>query len=220
MWQIRVVGHLVCACIAALVVAPVSEAEAVCLAPQQQVPAEDVLQFLGNPEGLLHDPAYSSGGARMIARIRDLIASNPATFNVIFALIAKANPEQQTAIGTGSAQAALVCVKTEQAYSTQIQQTMAGIADKDNNALVAFRAVLADAPIGALGGGEGGSGGAGEGETSPFVSSLFASSAYVPWGPYGQKTIGFSANFLSGPIGTPIPGSPPTNRVTQSVSPH
>jgi hypothetical protein len=113
MWQIRVVGHLVCACIAALVVAPVSEAEAVCLAPQQQVPAEDVLQFLGNPEGLLHDPAYSSGGARMIARIRDLIASNRATFNVIFALIAKANPEQQTAIGTGSAQAALVCVKSK-----------------------------------------------------------------------------------------------------------
>jgi hypothetical protein len=136
-------------------------------------------------------------------------------------LIAKANPDQQTAIGTGLAQAALVCVKTDQAYATQIQQDMAGYPDKDNKAVFAFMAVLADAPIGALGGGEGVSGGAGGGELTPFTSSLFASSAYVPWGPYGQKTIGFSGTFLSGPIGNAIPGNPPPgNRVTSSVSPH
>jgi hypothetical protein len=226
MWQFRIVDGVICVCIAALAaIGPVSSAQAVCLAPQQQLPADEVGPFLSNPGALLEDPAYSSGGARLISRIRDLAASNPAALNLLIELIAKANPEQQTAIGTGLAQAALVCVKTDQAYATQIQQTMAGYPDKDNNAVFAFRAVLADAPIGALGGGEGVSGGFAGGPTLPFLSSLFASSAYVPWGPYGQKTIGFSATFLSGPVGTgpvgtPIFGNPPPSQVTHSVSPH
>jgi hypothetical protein len=42
------------------------------------------LQFIRNPEGLLQDPDYNSGGAKMISRSRDLAASNPAAFNVIF----------------------------------------------------------------------------------------------------------------------------------------
>jgi hypothetical protein len=222
MSQFRMVNGVMGACIAALaVVGPVSMAQAACLGPQQQLPANDVAPFLSNPGALLEDPAYSSGGVRMISRIRDLAASDPGTLNVLIDLIAKANPDQQTAIGTGLAQAALVCVKTDQAYATQIQQDMAGYPDKDNKAVFAFMAVLADAPIGALGGGEGVSGGAGGGELTPFTSSLFASSAYVPWGPYGQKTIGFSSTFLSGPIGNAIPGNPPPgNRVTSSVSPH
>jgi hypothetical protein len=220
MRQFRIVDHVLCACIAAFAaVGTVSHAQAACLAPPQQLPTEEVAQFLGDPDAILADSAYIAGGAKLISRIRDLAASNPATLNVIMRLIGKASPDQQTALGTGLAQAALVCVKTDQAYATQIQQTMAGFSDKDNNAVVAFRAVLADAPIGALGGGAGLSGGAAGGETSPSVSSLFASSGYVPWGPYGQKSIGFSANFLSGPIGTAVPGTP-SNRVTSSVSPH
>jgi len=222
MSQFRMVNGVMGACIAVLAaVAPASLAQAACLAPQQQLPANEVAPFLSNPGALLEDPAYSSGGARMISRIRDLAASDPGTLNVLIDLIAIANPDQQTAIGTGLAQAALVCVKMDPPYATQIQQDMATYPDKDNKAVFAFRAVLADAPIGALGGGEGVSGGAGGGELTPFASSLFASSAYVPWGPYGQKTIGFSGTFLSGPIGNVPPGNlPPGNRVTSSVSPH
>jgi hypothetical protein len=221
MWQFRIVEGVICACIAALVaVAPGSPAQAVCLAPQQQLPAAEVEQFLSDPGAVLEDPFYKVRGAKLISRIRDLAASNPAALRVIIDLIAKANADQQTALGTGLAQAALVCVKTDQPYATQIQQTMAAYPDKDNKAVFAFRAVLADAPIGALGGGEGVSGGFAGGGTLPLLSTLFASSAYVPWGPYGQRTVGFAGSFGRVPIATPLTGPPPPNRVTSSVSPH
>jgi hypothetical protein len=219
MWQFRIVEGVICACIAALVaVAPGSPAQAVCLAPQQQLPAAEVEQFLSDPGAVLEDPAYKLGGAKLISRIRVLAASNPAALRVLIDLIAKGNPDQQTALGTGLAQA--VCVKTDQPYATQIQQTMAAYPDKDNRAVFAFRAVLADSPIGALGGGEGVSGGAGEAGTLPLLSTLFASSAYVPWGPYGRRTVGFAGSFGRVPIATSLTGPPPPNQVTRSVSPH
>ena len=61
----------------------------------------------------------------MIARVRDLVASDPSTLNPVIGLLATANFDQATAIGTGLGQAALMVVKTDQAYANQIQDTLA-----------------------------------------------------------------------------------------------
>ena len=141
-------------------------AQAACYTPGGGLPASAVDAFLANPAALLTQ--FPNGGAQMISRIRDLAASNPATLNVLISLVGNANPAQQTAIGTGLGQAALVCVKNDQQYAAQIQQAVA----QTNNTTViaALTAVLGDQPIGAAGGGGGGDGG-GVGQTTPFATS-------------------------------------------------
>src|SRR5882672_5343879 len=83
-------------------------ADAACYGPTQQLPAQVVSDFIANPAALLQQ--YPNGGAQMISRIRDLAASNPTTLAAIMTLIATANKDQKTAVGSGLGQAARVCV--------------------------------------------------------------------------------------------------------------
>jgi hypothetical protein len=88
----------------------------------QALPAQAIQDFLGKPSALLDQ--YPDGGAEMIAKVRDLAASDPATLNPIISLLASANFKQASAIGTGLGQTALMAVKTDQAYANAIQQAL------------------------------------------------------------------------------------------------
>jgi FecR protein len=67
---------------------------------------------------------YPVGGATMIARVRDLIASDPATLKPVVDLLATATENQATAIGSGLGQAAMMALKTDQALANQIQEAI------------------------------------------------------------------------------------------------
>jgi hypothetical protein len=156
---------------AAVMAALAGPAQAACYSTVQALPQADIDAFLGNAADILKQ--NPDGGPAMIARIRDLAASNPATLPVIIGLLANAgiNANQKTAIGTGLGQAAQVCVRGDQAYAAEIQR-LVGLSGSPE-AITALAAVIGDRPIGGLGGGGGGgaggvSGGAG-GPTNSFT---------------------------------------------------
>jgi len=133
-----------------------SPAAAAVYSPQQALPEPAILDFLADPSALLNQ--YPDGGAQMIARVRDLAASDPLTLNAIVELLATANHNQSVAIGTGLGQVALMAVKTDQAYANQIQEAIA-------------KAVAANKARGGgtVGGGTGG--GAGAGSAQPKIGN-------------------------------------------------
>ncbi|MDQ2082043.1 hypothetical protein RA307_17785 [Xanthobacteraceae bacterium Astr-EGSB] len=166
---------------AAALAAGVGSAGAACYAPAQQLPATTVSNFIGSPASLLSD--FPNGGAQMISRVRDLVASNPDALAAIMAQLANANTSQQSAIGSGLGQAARICLRTDQAFATQIQQAIAS--QGTDAAKAAYAAVNPDVQIGAVGaagagGGTGvggptaGIGGGANGSTAPAVSSFGA----------------------------------------------
>lgn len=111
---------------------------------------------------------FPEGGGQMIARIRDLLASDSATLPLVIGLLPNANSEQKSAIGTAFAQAARICIKPDQAYAAQLQQAV--VQTNDQTLMVAYSAAAGDQPIaataiagvalGGLGGGVGGANGA------------------------------------------------------------
>jgi hypothetical protein len=130
--------------------------------PQQALPAATIQSFLANPEGLLSQ--YPDGGALMISRVKDLVASDPATANPILALLRTANPEQASAIGTALGQVALMAVAKDQAFATDLQTKVAQTGN--TSAIVAFSAVVGgDIKLAAATGPGGGAGGGGESQT-------------------------------------------------------
>jgi hypothetical protein len=205
---------------AVLVLAPAGTARAVCFGPQQVLPQVLIDQFLAHPGQVLQQ--NPDGGAAMISALRDLVASSPATLAPVIALLANANPAQATAIGTALGLAAQMCVRTDQAYATQIQQALA--ATNNQPAILAMAAVLGDKPIGALGGGGGGgSPGAGGGQINPIPSGLtgFSTTGISQTFSPGTRTTGtnyFTSSFSAG--GTSITTTTPTPTPTRPVSSH
>src|ERR1700689_2755205 len=80
-------------------------AEAACYSSRQQLPADAVAQFMAEPGQL--QSQYPNGGAPMVSKVRDLVASNPATLPHVLDLSASSNADQIHSIGAGLAQAAL-----------------------------------------------------------------------------------------------------------------
>jgi hypothetical protein len=184
------------------------KAQVACYGQQEQLPAQTVAEFIANPTQLLQQ--FPNGGPEIISKIRDLAASNPTTLPLILNLIGAANAAQIDAIGAGLGQAALVCVRTDQAYASEIQRAVAAT---NNDALtLAFAAVLGDKQIGALGGGGGGGGG----PTGPLFGTLGGSGGtstnFANSGTINREPNFFTLSNVSG-IG---PGSTTT---TTSVSP-
>jgi hypothetical protein len=97
-------------------------AAAAVYSPQRALPAQAIQQFLTDPTALLAQ--FPDGGAELIARVRDLAASDPATLSALIGLLTSANPGQATAIGTALGQVAVMAVKTDQAYAVQIQEAI------------------------------------------------------------------------------------------------
>ncbi len=198
----RFLRALLGAAIAGCFLASIPLATAAVYSPRQALPAQTVQQFLANPAALLAQ--YPNGGPQMIAQVRDLAASDPATLSALIGLLASANTDQATAIGIGLGQVAQMAVSTDQAYATQIQDAV--VTAQNNSALVAFSAVIGgdiklSAATGGVGGGVGGGGG--EAPTGPNA-------------PFGVYSSGIPPNFPTFTITTPdnfftssfTPGSP------------
>jgi hypothetical protein len=145
------------AAIVAAVLAWSGVAEAACYAGAQQLRPQQIADFNGNPGQLLSQ--NPEGGGEMVSKVRDLAASDPATLSGIMGLLAKSNTDQKRAIGSGLAQAARVCVSSDQDYANKIQQAIAD--SKDQDLVVAYAAASGNLPIGAGGGGAGSSGSSG-----------------------------------------------------------
>ena len=209
----RRIATLALAIASSFVMVTSGTAQVACYGPQEQLPAQAIADFTANPTQLLQQ--FPNGGADFISKIRDLVASSPATLPFILDLGKIANPSQIDAIGTGLGQAALVCVRTDQAYANEIQQAVAAI---NNDALtLAFAAVFGDKPIGAVGGGGGGGGGGGP--TSPLFGALGgfggSSTTFGNTGTPNREPDLFTFSSTSGIS----PGSPTNTVTTTSVSP-
>jgi hypothetical protein len=171
---------VLCALLGAAIVscalAPVSPATAAVYSSQQALPAQTVQQFLADPAALLTQ--YPNGGPALIVQVRNLAASDPATLTALVGLLASANSDQATAIGTGLGQVAQMAVRTDQSYANDIQ--VAVVTSRSDPALASFKAVVGgDIQLAATSGGVGGSGGGGEEGTSTTsgLGGFFAGSA-------------------------------------------
>lgn len=190
-------------------------AVAACYASDQQLPPQTVNDFLGNSPQLLQDSKNTEGGADMIARVRDLVASNPAALPSVISLLAKANPVQQTAIGTGLGQAAGLCIRTDPTFAADIQAQLAG--SSSDNAKTAYAAVTGNQPIRSVAGGGGGgvSGGASGGSTgslgTPAGNSNFTTFS-------ANSVLGNSTNYFTGSTAS-ASGTGGTTAASTSVSP-
>lgn len=157
-------SHLVGALVAGTAfLAVASPGLASCYNEKQQLPAQQVANFLSDPQQLLK--GYSGG--QLVSRVRDLVASDPATLNAVLALLANATPEQKASIGSGLGQSARICVRSDQAFAAQIQQAVVGNGDREM--ILAYQATTGDTLIaagesaGGAGGGSAGSAGGGAG---------------------------------------------------------
>jgi hypothetical protein len=167
----------------AIVASTVLTAEAACYPSGQELPAQDVSSFLGSPASLLQ--ANPNGGAGLISRIRDLAASSPDTLQPLINLLQNANAEQRAAIGTGLGQAATICVRTDQAFATRIQQAVA--ASGAQEAILAYASTTGGTQTAAVGGGGGGGGG---GPTQPGLGPSGAGGAAFAIGSFSTPTLG------------------------------
>lgn len=214
-WRCRRGGLGLVAAAVLVMVAVAAPARAACYGPQQQLPAAALTQFKADPAQILKQ--FPSGGAQMISMIRDLVASDPTTLPLILDLAAKANADQINAIGTGLGDGALICVKTDQAFATEIQQMVAALGNE--TLAQAFTGVLGDQGIASVGGGGGGgAGGGGEEGTGSSSGGGFlggTSNFFLTTGTTNNGSNYFTSNYATGAT----PGTTTTTTTTTSVSP-
>ena len=190
-------------------------ATAACYAPDQQLPAQTVSDFLGNSSQLLQDPRNSDGGADMIALVRDLVASNPATLPLVISLIDNANSAQQKAIGTGLGQAAGLCIRPDPTFAADIQTQLAGSPSDD--AKNAYAAVTGNLPIRSVAGGGGVSGGSSGGSTGTVIGPTLSGTAFTLFS--SNSTLNTSTNFFTGSTSSASSSGTTGTTATTSVSP-
>jgi hypothetical protein len=155
----------------------------------QQLGQLTAQQFQADPAQVLANNL--TGGPILISLIRQLAIADHADLPLIIGLLATANPDQATAIGTGLGQAALASVTADQAYANAIQTALA--AANNDTASLAYAAVMGDQGTGATGAGGGGGGGGG--------------------GPVNQSTTGGG-----GGGSTPILNGPTQTSQTRSIT--
>ena len=151
---------------------------AACYPPDQQLPAQTVSEFTANPGQFLQNAKYADGGAEMIALVRDLVASNPATLPLVVGLIDNGNGAQQTAIGTGLGQAASLCIRPDPTFAADIQSQLAN--STSDKAKSAYAAVTGNLPIRSVAGGGGVSGGSSGGSTGS-IGVAGGTSSFTPF---------------------------------------
>ena len=123
---------------------------------------------------------FPNGGPQMIAMVRDLLASDPATLKAIIGLLSSANPDQSVAMGTAGGQVALMAVSVDPGFATDLQDAFAS--SKNSSASVAFSAVVGgDIKLTAATGGVGGGGGGGPtGQNGSFGGFFAGTSVNFP----------------------------------------
>ena len=125
--------------------------EAACYLPNQRIAEKAAVTFLNDPSASLKE--FPIGGGRMISKIRDLAASDPATLSPIAQLVPNAAPLQRSAIGSALGQAQRVCGTKDPAYAQRIEQAVHDI--KDPVVMEAYQRVTGQLPIAPIGGGDG-----------------------------------------------------------------
>lgn len=164
-----------------------SHAHAACTAPAAATP-ESIAGIKANPGLLIQN--NSNGSAGLVTAVRNLAASDGSTVQPILGLVSGLTGDSVSSIGTGLAQAAALCVRTDTDAAITIQEAV--IATNNEALITAFRAAVGDVRTAAVGpaaagtsvGAGGGLGGSGilSGPTTvanarPFgtsTSSLFA----------------------------------------------
>jgi hypothetical protein len=190
--------------LATLVVLGAGEAaQAACYSAGEQLSGQALSQFINDPSRLLTQ--YPSGGPQMISLIRDLVASDPGTLSLIINLNAKANPDQLQAIGTGLGQAALVCKRTAQPFSNEIQRM--AIATNNQPLTQAFAGVMGDQFLGLAdpsvgGGGAGVTGQVGSVSGVGAGAAPFSLTTAVATSTGSGHTFTFSSSSTAGTAGT------------------
>jgi hypothetical protein len=177
-----------------------SSAFAACYSGRAALSPQAVSDFMANPDALLQ-----GDNARVISRVRDLVASDPSTLPAVMNLLGGANPSVQNAIGAGLGQAARICTRNDPEFARQIQQAIA--ASNSQAAIAAFAAASGDTATaaggsggggggvggsigaGAPGGGGGGGGTTGAGSPGSGTSSPTSTSSFT-----GAGTAGLGSN--------------------------
>jgi hypothetical protein len=190
-------------------------ATAACYAPDQQLPAQTVNDFLNNSSQLLQDPKNAAGGADMIAFVRDLVASNPAALPTVISVLDKANPAQQNAIGTGLGQAATLCIRPDPTFAADIQTQLAG--STSDPAKNAYAAVTGNLPIRSVAGGGGVSGGSSGGSTGGTLSVPTTGTAFTQFS--SNSTLNTSTNYFTASTSSASGTGTTGTTATTSVSP-
>jgi hypothetical protein len=162
----------------------------------QQLSTQTITEFTSNPGQVLNQ--FPSGGGQMISRLRDLLASDPATLAPILGLLPNANAQQKSSLGAALAQAAKLYQRADQTFAVQIQQAVANTQDQEF--IVAYAAAAGDQPIGGVGAGAASGGGPG-GPSNPLGSGFFATGAAqaigggsVDTGPFSMTASASAAN--------------------------
>lgn len=167
----------VCAAAFAASVFATGAAQASCYPSDQEMSADQVSAFLTNPASLLSD--NPSGGAALISKVRDLVASNPSTLQPILDLLKNSNAEQKAGVGNGLSQAYSACLAKDQALATDIQKKLAATGDKE--ALLAYTmATGGQVDTASVGGGAGSAGGVGGPTTGTASTSGGGGAAAAP----------------------------------------
>ncbi|MGY4472359.1 hypothetical protein ACVWWK_008068 [Bradyrhizobium sp. LB9.1b] len=127
--------------------------------PNRQLPAQVISDFKSSPTSLLQQ--FTTGGAQLISRVRDLGASDPTTVPALVALLKDpaTTKDQMRAIVAGLAQVARMAAQQDQAFANEIQTAIASTGNPD--VIAAYQAAIGDVAIAATGGGGGGTGGGG-----------------------------------------------------------
>lgn len=151
---------------------------------------EAVGNFLKDPKFILDQ--YPRGGSSLLSDIRNLVVSNPDTLRAITGLVAKANPQQKSAIAAGLGQAAIACQNRDPVIALEIQRSVAALGDSAFE--TAFLSVTGNVRTAATGG-PGGGGGGGAGSTGGLGGAVGSGSGFGgASGSGGSRTNGSLSN--------------------------
>jgi hypothetical protein len=199
--------------------ASVGAARAACYGPDQALSPAAIGQFVKSPGAVLDDPANFKGGAGMIRTVRDLASSSPSTLPAILSLLPKANSDQKSAIGTGLANAATLCMgsksREDALYAADIQAKLAS-APESKEAFDKFAALtpIPNVPTGAAGAG-GFSGGGSGGQVAGISSPSGFSGTFQAFANHGTPS--GSINYFTGGV-TGASGGSVSRSTTSSAS--
>jgi hypothetical protein len=170
-----------------------------CFAPDH-APKATVADLEASLASLLKSGGETNSSA-VISTVRDLAASDAGALSFILDKLGAASDSQRSSIGTGLAQAATICQRTDLAFATDIQTQLLAADKAINNqsAEVAYALATGQQPIGATGVGGGGGGfssGASGGQIAAYVSpALSGASTFQSLGTYGTRTLTGSYTF-------------------------
>ena len=148
-------------------------AHAGCYPGDQEMPADQISTFTSNPASLLSQ--NPDGGTGFTSKVRDLVASNPATLQPVLDLLKNANTEQKKGIGSGLSQAANACLVKDQPFANEIQNKLTAAGDRtaSQSYSIGWSSPETTGSVGA-----GGSGASGGGVGGPTTGTMQNGGAY------------------------------------------